>query len=214
MHHSMLPLIVSCTRSWNFAWHPLWRSTTESKNIVKLLAISQTSHTLAARKIIFQRENLHYLIVCFTQCTLFFFFKKSCFLLQTCLPCVICGSYVTKINAVLWHMHSARQTFASLGLFTLARIAYLLQLWIKLLYLGDAQITGYRLLYLSVDIPDTRQKKHVLISRQTCRVLSPNIWSLTAVKANCRAKGKLFIRFLSARPLIFNFSEPWGIFLA
>ena len=46
MHHSMLPLIISCTRSWNFAWHLLWRSTTESKNIVKLLAISQTIHTV------------------------------------------------------------------------------------------------------------------------------------------------------------------------
>ena len=46
MHHSVLPLIKSCTRSWNFAWHLLWRSTTESKNIVKLLAISQTIHTV------------------------------------------------------------------------------------------------------------------------------------------------------------------------
>ena len=35
-------------------------------------------------------------------------------------------------------------------------------------------------------------KKHVLIGCQTWRVLPPNIWSLTAVKANCRAKGKLF----------------------
>ena len=157
MHHSMLPLIVSCTRSWNFAWHPLWRSTTESKNIVKLLAISQTSHTVCCEEDYFPKGKFNYLIVCFTQCTLFFF-QKIFFLLQTCLPCVICGSYVTKINAVLWHMHSARQTFASLGLFTLARIAHLLQLWIKLLYLGEAQITRYRLLYLSVDTPDTRQK--------------------------------------------------------
>ena len=43
---------------------------------------------------------------------------------------------------------------------------------------------------------DTRQKKHVLIGCQTWRVLPPNI-SLTAVKANCRAKGKLFICFWS-----------------
>ena len=106
----------------------------------------------AARTIIFQRENLNYSIVCFTQCTLFF--QKVCFLLLICLPSVICGSYVTKINAVLWH--SALQTFASLGLFTFASIAYLLQLWIKKselnysrlksgkaksTYLGDAQIT-------------------------------------------------------------------------
>ena len=38
-------LIISCTRSWNFAWHLPWRSTTD-KNIVKLLAISQTIHTV------------------------------------------------------------------------------------------------------------------------------------------------------------------------
>ena len=38
----MLPFIISCTRSWNFACHDLWHSTTESKNIVKLLAMSQT----------------------------------------------------------------------------------------------------------------------------------------------------------------------------
>ena len=42
----MLPLIISCTRSWNFWWHFFGRSTTESKNIVKLLAISQTIHTV------------------------------------------------------------------------------------------------------------------------------------------------------------------------
>ena len=79
----------------------------------------------AVRAVIFQREHLNYLIVCFTQCTLFF--QK--FVLYCLFPCVICGSYVTKINAVLWH--SARQTFASLGLFLIARIACLLQLWIK-----------------------------------------------------------------------------------
>ena len=123
----MLPLIISCSRSWNFSWPHLRRSTTESKNIVKHLAIRQTIHTCASSKIIFQRENLNYSIVCFTQCTLFF--QNVCFLLSICLPYVICGSYVTKINAVSWH--SARQTFASLGLFSFARIACLLQLWIK-----------------------------------------------------------------------------------
>ena len=65
--------------------------------------------------------------VCFTQCTLFS--QKVCNLLPICLPCLTCGSYVTKINDVLWH--SARQTFASLGFFMFARIACLLQLWIK-----------------------------------------------------------------------------------
>ena len=141
MHHWMLPLIVSCTRSWNFAWHPLWRSTTESKNNVKLLAISQTSHTVCCEEDYFPKGKFKLFNSLFHSVYLVLF-KKSCFLLQTCLPCVICGSYITKINAVLWHMHSARQTFASLGLFTLARIAYLLQY----------------LLHLSVDITDTRQK--------------------------------------------------------
>ena len=42
MHHSMLLLIIPCTGSWNFAW----QLTTESKNIVKLLAVSQTIHTV------------------------------------------------------------------------------------------------------------------------------------------------------------------------
>ena len=145
----MLPLIISCTRSWNFAWHLLWRSTTESKNVVKVLAISQAIHTQsAARMIIFQRKNLSYLTVCFTQCT--WFFQKVCFLLKTCLPCVICGTYVKKIHAVLWH--SARQSFASLGLFTwlvyvrtyCVPIATLNQnTRTRLLYLGDAQITNF-----------------------------------------------------------------------
>ena len=81
----------------------------------------------AARTNIFQRENLDCIIVCFTQCTLFF--QKVCFLLPICLQCIICGSHATKINAVLWQ--SARKRFASLGLFTFARIANLLQLSIK-----------------------------------------------------------------------------------
>ena len=54
----------------------------------------------------------------------------------------------------------------------------------------------YRRLHLR---EDTRQKKHVLIGCQTCRVLPLNIWSLTVVKANCHAKGELFIRFWSAK---------------
>ena len=72
MYHSVLPLIISCTRSWNFAWHLFWRSTTESKNIVKLWAISQTFHTMCCEDDYFPKGKLNYLIVCFTQCTLFF----------------------------------------------------------------------------------------------------------------------------------------------
>ena len=116
MHHSMFPLnplIISGTRSLNFAWHRLWRSTTENKNmcIVKLLAITKPFTPCAARMIIFQRENVNFLIVCFTQC--FLFFQKVCFPLPICSPCVICGQYVRKINALL--RHKARQTFASLS---------------------------------------------------------------------------------------------------
>ena len=46
--------------------------------------------TSSTRTIIFQRENLNYLIVCITQCTLFF--QYVCFLWPICLPCVICGN--------------------------------------------------------------------------------------------------------------------------
>ena len=46
----------------------------------------------ATRTIIFQGENLNYLIVCVTQCTLFF--QQLCFLLPICLPCVICGKHM------------------------------------------------------------------------------------------------------------------------
>ena len=133
MHHLMLPLIISCTRLWSFARHLLWRPTTESKNTVKLFAMSQTIHTVCCEDDYFPKEKFNHSIVCFTQCTLFF--HKVCFLLQICLRCVIswgggeCGGYVTRINAVLWH--SARLTFVSLGLFTFARIACLLQLWMN-----------------------------------------------------------------------------------
>ena len=51
----MLPLIISCTRSWNFAWHLLWRLTTASKNIVKPLTISQTIHTVCCEGDYFPR---------------------------------------------------------------------------------------------------------------------------------------------------------------
>ena len=81
----------------------------------------------AARTIIFHMENLNYLLVCFTQCTLFF--QYVCFLLPVCLPCIIFGPYVTRINAVSWHI--TWHTFASLGLFTFAPTACLLLLWIK-----------------------------------------------------------------------------------
>ena len=128
MHHSMLPLIISCTRPWNFAWHLLCHSTTESKNIVKLSGNEPNhSHRVLQGRLFSKGKISIYLRVCFTQCTLFF--HKVCFLLPICMPCIICGSSVTKTNDVWWH--SARQTFVSLGLYTFACIECLLQLWIK-----------------------------------------------------------------------------------
>ena len=140
---------LSHARSRNLTWHLLWLSTTKNKNIVKLLAIShycqwivstikkgndrylwsgvKTFSPCAARTIIFPRENLIYLIVCFTRCTLCF--RYVCFYCRFVCRALAVGRIVTRINVVSWHI--ARQTFASLGLFTFARIACLLQLWIK-----------------------------------------------------------------------------------
>ena len=56
--------------------------------------------------------------------------------------------------------------------------------------------------------------KHVLKRCQTWRVLPPNIWISTAVKANCRAKGKLFICFWPALSALFRSSQLSGVFLA
>ena len=74
----------------------------------------------------YKGKIFNYLIICFTQCTLF---PKVYFLLQICLPCITCRMYVTKINAVLWHR--TQQIFAPLGLFRFACIVCLLQLWVK-----------------------------------------------------------------------------------
>ena len=55
----------------------------------------------AATTLIFPRENVNCLILCFTQLSVHCFFRKVCFLLPICLPCVICGLFVTKTNAML-----------------------------------------------------------------------------------------------------------------
>ena len=70
----------------------------DNRYIVKLLAISQTINTVCCKDDYFQKGNLNYLIVCFNQCTLFFP-KRFFSLLVICFPCVICGSYETKVNA-------------------------------------------------------------------------------------------------------------------
>ena len=77
MHHSTLPLIISCMRSWNFAWHLLWRSTTESKNIVKLLAISQTIHTVCCEDDYFPKGKFKLFNSLFH--TVYLVFPKSLF---------------------------------------------------------------------------------------------------------------------------------------
>ena len=115
----------------------------------------------AARTIIFQKENLNYFIVCSTRCTLFF--QYVWFLLPISLPCVICGNYVTRINAVSWHI--ARQTFYSsrfaclLGLFMFVHIACLLQLSIKTEWLCAfiAIINTFRSLFKASDTFDDFQ---------------------------------------------------------
>ena len=72
------------------------------------------------------------LIVCFTLCTLFFnTFVSYC---RFVFRALALGHTVTRMNTVSWHI--AWQTFASLGLLTFARIACLLQLWIKTSDLG------------------------------------------------------------------------------
>ena len=79
-----------------------------------------------ARTIIFQRKNLNYLIVCFPRCTLFF--PKSLF----CIADLFAMRYLWVVyNEDECCVVTQRAAFASLGLFTFARIACLLQLWIK-----------------------------------------------------------------------------------
>ena len=100
-----LPLIISCRRSWNFAWQFLWRSTSERKNIVKLLAISQTIYTMCC-----EDDYLN----CFS--SLFFIVDLfAVHLLQ-----VVCNE--DKCCVV---------TQRAAGLFTFVCIVCLLQLWIK-----------------------------------------------------------------------------------
>ena len=75
MHHSMLP---SCTRSWNFAWHLLWRSSPiESKNIGKLSAISQTIHTVCCEEDYFPKGKFKLLNSLFH--SVYLVFPKSLF---------------------------------------------------------------------------------------------------------------------------------------
>ena len=71
-------------------------------------------------------------------------------------------------------------------------------------------IDGYRRLHLSVDM---RQKKSSnRVPKKTC--FAAKRLNLTAVKANCCAKGKLYKCFDQRVPLIFYFSQLLCIFFA
>ena len=109
----------------------------------------KTLTSCAARIIIFQKEHLNHSLVCFTQGN--FFFQYVWFLVPICLPCVICGTYVTRINFMSWHDRAADILVASLGLFT--SLVYVRRYCVpiatlnqskrsRLLYLGDAKITS------------------------------------------------------------------------
>ena len=124
MHHLiMLPFIISCTRSWNFACHDLWHSTTESKNIVKLLAMSQTIHSVCCEDNYFPKGKFKLFNSLFHSVyPVFSNFFSHCIadLFAVRYLWVVCNE--DKCCVV------TQQTFASLGLFTFARIACLLQL--------------------------------------------------------------------------------------
>ena len=121
-------LRVICTRSWNFAWHLLLRSSTERKNIIILLEISQTIHTVCYEDdYLFQRENLNYLILCFTQCTLLF--QKSWFSIADLFAVRYLWVVCNKDKCCVVTQRAADIRVACLV--TSARIACLLQFWIK-----------------------------------------------------------------------------------
>ena len=122
-----LNYLMYCTRSWNFAWHLLWHSPTEGTNIVKHLAISQAIFTVYFDDDYFSKGKFKLFNSLFH--SVYLVFPISLFSVADLFAVRHLWSYVTKMNTVLWR--SARQTFASLGLFTFARIACLLQLWIK-----------------------------------------------------------------------------------
>ena len=193
---------LSHAQSRNFAWHLLWLSTTEGKNIDKLLAISQTpsilqtdrqtdlpsnflkiarllgkiKHTVSLRFIILyfgaknrplgtygpeekpsrrvlrgqlfsKGKNWNYLVVCFTQFTLFFSIRLIS-IADLFAVCYLWDVFNEDKCCVVTH-RAADILVASLGLFTW--VAYVRKYCVPittlnpnkrswLLYLGDAQI--------------------------------------------------------------------------
>ena len=83
-------------------------------------------------------------------------FQKVCFLLPICSSCVICGSYATKRNVLLWQ--SARQTLASLGLLIWL---VLLSIESKQANLSDAQIITLRVVPIFPQSRASERRAHV-----------------------------------------------------
>ena len=138
----MLPLIISCTRSWNFAWHLLWCSTTESKNIVKLLAVSQTIHTVCCEDDYFPKGKFKFFLNSLFR-SVYLVFTKSLFsiayLLVVCYLWVECNEdkccVVTQRAA---DIHVAWLVYARTYCVPIATLN--LNKRTRLLFLGDAQI--------------------------------------------------------------------------
>ena len=138
----MLPLIISCTRSWNFAWHLLWCSTTESKNIVKLLAVSQTIHTVCCEDDYFPKGKFKFFLNSLFR-SVYLFFTKSLFsiayLFVVCYLWVECNEdkccVVTQRAA---DIHVAWLVYARTYCVPIATLN--LNKRTRLLFLGDAQI--------------------------------------------------------------------------
>ena len=143
MHHSTLPLFISCTRPWKFAWHLLWSSTTESKNIVKLLAISQTIHTMCCEEDYFPKGKFKLFNSLFH--SVYFVFPKSLFSIADLFTVRHLWVVCNEDNAVLWYCVADIRV---------AWLVYVRTYWVpiatlnqnkrtRLLYLGDAQIMNY-----------------------------------------------------------------------
>ena len=147
MHHSMLPSIVSCSRLWNFAWRLLLCSTTESKNIVKLLAISQTIHTVCCEDDWFPKRKFKLFNSLFH--SVYLVFPKSLFSIADLFP--------VRLNALLWH--SKRQTFASLGLFTF--LVYICMYCVPIATLNQNKRS--RLLHLDDAFVEYRKRTNIAV---------------------------------------------------
>ena len=134
MLHSMLPLFMLCTITEfcvrSLALDNQGQKYCQTLGNKPLLAMNSLRTQKGTDQYLYSRGKTftpYVVTVCFTRYTLLF--QYVCLLFPICLPCVIFDMYVTRIHAVSWH--TTQQKFASLGLFTFARIAWILQLWIK-----------------------------------------------------------------------------------